>query len=112
MGGNDEKIVVQFTQSDGSIREVEGAAGETLMRAALNGMVSGVLAECGGACICATCHVIVNPDWAGKLPPMAKDEEDMLEGAIDVTEHSRLSCQIVLTPELNGLKVNVPEDQI
>ena len=112
MGGNDEKVLVQFIQADGSTQLVEGDAGETLMKAAINAMVPGVLAECGGACICATCHVIVDPVWADKLPPKADDEEDMLEGVIDVTEYSRLACQIKLAPELDGLKVNVPEDQI
>lgn len=105
-------VAVEFVLSDGSSQVVEGAIGDTVMRAAVNAMVPGVLAECGGACICATCHIKVDPVWVAQLPPMSDDEEAMLEGALDVNEYSRLSCQIQLTPKLDGLKVNVPEDQI
>jgi ferredoxin, 2Fe-2S len=64
-------------------------------------------AECGGACACATCHVHVDPAWAGKLTPLSDEEIDMLDGAFDVNETSRLSCQILLTPELNGLRLKL-----
>ncbi len=64
-------------------------------------------AECGGACACATCHVHVDPEWAGKLTPLTDEEIDMLDGAFDVNATSRLSCQILLTPELNGLRLKL-----
>ena len=64
-------------------------------------------AECGGACACATCHVHVDPAWAGKLTPLSAEEIDMLDGAFDVNETSRLSCQILLTPGLNGLRLKL-----
>jgi 2Fe-2S ferredoxin len=64
-------------------------------------------AECGGACACATCHVHVDPQWAAQLPPPSREEIDMLDGAFDVTEASRLSCQILLTPELDGLRLRL-----
>jgi 2Fe-2S ferredoxin len=64
-------------------------------------------AECGGACACATCHVHVDPTWTEKLPPPSSEEIDMLDGAFDVTERSRLSCQILLTPAMNGLQLKL-----
>ena len=66
-----------------------------------------IKAECGGACACATCHVHVDPDWAGQLPPASDEEVDMLDGAFDVTETSRLSCQILLDARLNGLRLRL-----
>ncbi|MAZ75855.1 MAG: ferredoxin [Micavibrio sp.] len=64
-------------------------------------------AECGGACCCATCHVYVHEDWVDKLYEMRDDEEDMLDEAIDVKDNSRLSCQILMSEELDGLKVTI-----
>ncbi len=64
-------------------------------------------AECGGACACATCHVHVDPEWAARLAAPSEDEIDMLDGAFDVNATSRLSCQILLTPELNGLRLKL-----
>jgi 2Fe-2S ferredoxin len=64
-------------------------------------------AECGGACACATCHVHVDPEWAAKLSPPSAEEIDMLDGAFDVREDSRLSCQILLTPAHNGLRLTL-----
>jgi 2Fe-2S ferredoxin len=64
-----------------------------------------IKAECGGACACATCHVYVTAPWASRLHAIRDDEQDMLDGAFDVDTHSRLSCQIVMTAELNGLEV-------
>lgn len=64
-------------------------------------------AECGGACACATCHVHVDPQWAALLPPPTEEEIDMLDGAFEVTETSRLSCQILLTPDLDGLRLRL-----
>jgi len=66
-----------------------------------------IKAECGGACACATCHVHVDPAWLGRLVPPTEEEIDMLDGAFDVNETSRLSCQILLTPELNGLRLTL-----
>ena len=62
-------------------------------------------AECGGACCCATCHVYVHEDWVAKLHDMRDDEEDMLDEAMEVEDNSRLSCQILMSEELDGLKV-------
>jgi 2Fe-2S ferredoxin len=66
-----------------------------------------IKAECGGACACATCHVYVADDWMGKLTPMQDEEEEMLDEAYDVRDNSRLSCQILMNPELDGLEVTL-----
>ena len=66
-----------------------------------------IKAECGGACACATCHVHVDPQWAALLPRPSDEEIDMLDGAFEVTDASRLACQILLTPELDGLRVRL-----
>lgn len=66
-----------------------------------------IKAECGGACACATCHVHVAPDWTGKLYPIETEEEDMLDQAFDVRDTSRLSCQLLMSEELDGLEVTL-----
>ena len=81
------------------------------METAIRNSIPGIEAECGGACACATCHVYVDDAWIGKLPKREQMEEDMLDFAFDVREGSRLSCQIKVKPELDGLVVTTPEKQ-
>lgn len=81
------------------------------MEAAVTSGMPGILADCGGACACATCHAYVDTDWIGRVPPPAADEQDMLECAIDVSEASRLTCQIVMSEALDGLVVHLPRSQ-
>lgn len=100
-----------FTTHGGDDVVVEAESGMTLMEAAVKNDVPGIEAECGGACACATCHVYVDPGWAEKTGKPEEMEEDMLDFAFDVRETSRLSCQIKVTDELDGLKVTVPEKQ-
>jgi 2Fe-2S ferredoxin len=69
-----------------------------------------IKAECGGSCACATCHVYVDPEWLAKLPAQESEERDTLDGGFDVQPNSRLACQIVFTPELDGLKVTLSKD--
>lgn len=69
-----------------------------------------ILAMCGGGCACSTCHVYVDPEWLAKLPPRGAEEEDTLDQALDLRPNSRLSCQIRLAPELDGLTVTLSED--
>jgi len=104
------KIV--FVESDGAEHIVHADIGESLMDAAINNGVPGILAECGGACACATCHVIPQSDWLDKLVPRDKMEAGMLEGAVDPTSSSRLACQIEICEIHDGLRVNLPERQI
>jgi 2Fe-2S ferredoxin len=111
MGGHAVPKVV-FTSSDGTQRVVDGAAGESVMRAAVSNGVDGIIAECGGNASCATCHVWVADEFLPALQPPAELEEDLLEmGVTERREGSRLSCQISLTDELDGLAVEIPPDQ-
>jgi len=102
---------ITFIDQDGTSRDVEAKAGSTIMEAAVQNMIPGIDADCGGACACATCHVYVADEWAKKLKPKDDMEESMLDFAEDVQEHSRLSCQILVTDELDGIVVTTPESQ-
>lgn len=102
---------ITFIQPDGTRQEVLAEPGMTVMEAARKELVPGIEAECGGACSCATCHVYVDDAWREKVGPPSQMEEDMLDFAFDVRASSRLSCQIKVKEELDGLIVNVPEKQ-
>ena len=71
-----------------------------------------MLAQCGGSCACATCHVYVDPEWKNKIPAPSEEEIGMLDGAFDVTEDSRLACQIFFTEDLDGLKVTLANGSV
>lgn len=100
-------IRVQFTDPKGNIVQTKGQEGDELLRV---GQAAGLPLEgtCEGQMACSTCHVIVADEWFDKLTPARDPEEDMLDFAAGVRRTSRLACQINLTPELDGLKVNVP----
>ena len=102
---------INFVDSDGTNREVETKNGTSVMEAAVQNMIPGIDADCGGACACATCHVYVADEWINKLPNKDDSEEDMLDFAFEVKESSRLSCQITVSDELEGLVVKMPEKQ-
>lgn len=102
---------ITFIQPDGTSQTVEAEVGLTVMEVAKKNVIRGIEAECGGACACATCHVYVEPEWREKAGPPNEMEEDMLDFAFDVSEQSRLSCQIRVTTALDGLVVRVPEKQ-
>jgi ferredoxin, 2Fe-2S len=102
---------ITFVQPDGSQQTVDANPGATVMEAARLNKIAGIEAECGGACSCATCHVYVDAAWAPKTGKAAAMEEDMLDFAFDVRPESRLSCQIKVTPELDGLVLRVPGKQ-
>jgi 2Fe-2S ferredoxin len=103
---------VTYIQPDGKPKVVEAPSGTTLMEAAVDNDVKGIVAECGGACSCATCHVYVDPAWLAQLPPPDAQEDGMLGCVLDRKPTSRLSCQIVLKPALDGLTVEVAKEQI
>jgi 2Fe-2S ferredoxin len=103
------KIV--FTEPGGRRREIDAPLGITLMEAARQHGVQGIVAQCGGACACATCHVYVDPSWLARLEPREEMEEAMLETAWEPRDDSRLSCQIHITADLDGLQVTVPQRQ-
>lgn len=81
------------------------------MEAAVQNMIPGIDADCGGACACATCHVYVDAAWAGKLKAKDDMEDSMLDFAENVQDNSRLSCQILMNDDLDGIKVTTPEEQ-
>jgi ferredoxin, 2Fe-2S len=103
---------VRFILHDGSERTVEGGPGDTAMQLAIDNALPGVLGDCGGNRSCATCHGYVDPDWVDKLPAMSADEAALLEGAADVASNSRLTCQITLSDELDGIVIRLPPDQV
>lgn len=109
-------ITVHLLAPDGTRHRIEGRTGRSLMRAAIeagfDSASGGVAADCGGCLTCATCHVVVDAAWVGRLSPPAPDEQAMLEMTATPAEAtSRLSCQIELTPTLDGLQVRLPPTQ-
>ncbi|MBA4783503.1 MAG: (2Fe-2S)-binding protein [Rhizobiales bacterium] len=102
---------ITFITNDGDKHDVEAEAGSTVMEAAIKNSIPGIDAECGGACACATCHVYVAEDWREKVGAPEAMEEDMLDFAYDIRPNSRLSCQIRVRDELDGLVVTIPEQQ-
>jgi len=104
-------VKITFIEANGTARTVEGEVGSTVMEAAIKNDVPGIEAECGGACACSTCHVYVDAAWREKVGEPSPMEEDMLDFAYAVQPNSRLSCQIRVTEELDGLIVRTPERQ-
>lgn len=102
---------ISFVEHDGTRHEVETEAGSTIMEAALRNNVPGIVAECGGACTCATCHCYIDDKWVEAVGAPSAMEEDMLDFAYDVKESSRLSCQVKISEPLEGLIVHIPERQ-
>jgi 2Fe-2S ferredoxin len=104
-------IQVTFTQPDGQTETFASKPGDTLMDVAYDNGVAGIQAQCGGGCTCCTCHCWIAAPWLEKLQPPHKDELDILEYAWGRAANSRLACQVALCPELDGLQVEVPEQQ-
>ncbi|HET7409481.1 MAG TPA: 2Fe-2S iron-sulfur cluster-binding protein [Paracoccaceae bacterium] len=104
---------ITYIEHDGTEHTVEVAEGLTVMEGAVSNNIPGIDADCGGACACSTCHVYVDSAWVEKLPPKEDMETDMLDFAYEPDEaRSRLTCQLKVTPELEGLVVRMPEKQI
>ncbi len=99
---------IAYLQPDGSRQTFDVTVGLSVMRGAIDNQVRGIVAECGGACACATCKVHISPEWAARLAPAEAMEEAMLEGAATGV---RLSCQIEVSQALDGLVVEVPASQ-
>jgi 2Fe-2S ferredoxin len=103
---------VTYVQADGAATVVESSAGISVMAVAVANAIDGIVAECGGNLMCATCHVYVEPGQVERLPPVADDEDEMLDSTeSERTAYSRLGCQLELTADLDGLVVHVPERQ-
>jgi ferredoxin, 2Fe-2S len=103
---DEPKIILNVTTQDGVMHPLEALPGWRAMEV-IRDYGLPIKAECGGACACATCHVYVAPAWVDKLVPPSSEEEDMLDEAFEVQENSRLSCQILMQPELNGLALRL-----
>lgn len=104
-------VKIIFKDHSGEAREVDASVGETVMESAIKNSVPGIDADCGGACACATCHVYVDADYMDKVGNPEDMEQSMLDFAENVTEQSRLSCQIFVRDDLEGLTVTTPESQ-
>lgn len=102
---------ITYIDHTGREYNVEGAVGQTVMETAIKHDVPGIVAECGGACSCATCHVYVDDAWRELTGEPSQMEEDMLDFAFDVRPESRLSCQLRITDAFDGLVVRIPEHQ-
>ena len=103
---------IKFIEHNGTEHDVETDNGLTIMQAAINNGVPGIVAECGGACSCATCHVQLDAEWYAKIDSPSEIENEMLEFAMGYVENSsRLSCQVKVSDELNGIVIRTPESQ-
>lgn len=102
---------ITYVQPDGTKNEVTVPNGQSVKDGAVNNLVPGILAECGGACACATCQVYVDDAWFDTVGAADGVEKDMLDFAFDPKDTSRLSCQVDVTDALDGLVVHVPEEQ-
>ncbi len=106
-------VQITFVQSDGNRTTVTAEDGASVMETAVSNGVEGIFAECGGAMMCATCHCYVDDDWADKTGERCDGEEAMLEcAASEMRETSRLSCQLKVSKELDGLVVHLPSEQV
>ena len=103
---------LQLLGFDGTEYEVHAEIGQSVMQAAMSAEVPGIIADCGGQCSCATCHGYVDAAWIDQLPKPASDESDMLQCVLDPRDNSRLTCQIKVTPEMDGMVIRLPESQL
>ncbi len=104
---------ITYVHPDGARDVIEVPLGTSVMRGAILNNVDGIVAECGGEMMCATCHVYVDAPYLARIPPQSDDEKAMLEfTASERKPTSRLSCQLVVTPEMDGLVVYLPETQV
>ena len=103
---------IKYIEYNGTIHQIDVANGLSVMEGAVQNDIPGIDADCGGGMACATCHIYVKEDWFKKLPEKAEGEDDMLDQAYKPNSSSRLSCQIIVSDELNGLIVHLPEKQV
>lgn len=102
---------ITFIEAGGSLRVVDAKVGDTLMQAAVNAGVPGIVGECGGSCSCATCHVYIEPPWASACGELRGLEKEMIELTTEPSAYSRLACQIALMPDHDGLVVRIANNQ-
>ncbi|MDH3613401.1 MAG: 2Fe-2S iron-sulfur cluster-binding protein [Gammaproteobacteria bacterium] len=102
---------ITYITPDGERHEVEVEKGYSVMEGAINNDIAGIVAECGGACACATCHSYVDGAWLDKMPAMDDMEDSMLDAAFERKDNSRLTCQIEVNDELDGLIIHVADNE-
>ena len=102
---------ITFIRTDGSHLVLEGSVGQTVMQLATGHGIPEIEADCGGACACATCHVIVEHEWADRLPPQGTMEAEMIDFVAGPTPTSRLSCQLTIAEAFDGLVLHLPHTQ-
>ena len=103
---------ITYIEYDGKSHTIEVANGLSVMEGAVQNNIPGIDADCGGSMACATCHVYVKEEWFNKLPKKEDGEEDMLDMAFEPKKNSRLSCQLMVSDQLDGLVINLPEKQV
>tara|TARA_B100000073_G_C23371844_1_gene427291 strand:- start:104 stop:424 length:321 start_codon:yes stop_codon:yes gene_type:complete len=103
---------ITYIEHGGKTHTIEVANGLSVMEGAVQNNIPGIDADCGGSMACATCHVYVKEEWFNKLPKKEDGEEDMLDMAFEPKKNSRLSCQIMVSDQLDGLVINLPEKQV
>ena len=102
---------ITYIEHNGKSHTIDVPRGLSVMEGAVQNNIPGIDADCGGGMACATCHVYVNEEWKDKLPAKEDGEEDMLDMAFEPKQNSRLSCQLIVSDELDGLIVNIPSKQ-
>ena len=102
---------ITYIEHDGKTHTIEVASGLSVMEGAVQNNIPGIDADCGGSMACATCHVYVKEEWLNKIPKADEGEVDMIDMAFEPKKNSRLSCQILITDELDGLTVTTPKQQ-
>lgn len=111
MSTTDKTVKVIFIEHNGTEHCVDAKVGSSVMQAAINNLVPGVEADCGGLCACATCHGYVEQEWIGKVSQKSQGESDLLQSAPSTTSESRLTCQIRVSEELDGIVIRLPASQ-
>jgi 2Fe-2S ferredoxin len=104
--------LITYVEHDGTARAVDVALGKTVMEGAREQGLAGIVAECGGACSCATCHCYIDDEWLARVGPAGGAEAELVAFVAEPRDTSRLSCQVVVTAELDGLVVHLPETQV
>ena len=102
---------IKYIEHDGKQHDIDVAKGLSVMEGAVQNDIPGIDADCGGGMACATCHVYVKEDWFNKIPKKEDGEDDMLDMAFEPKTNSRLSCQIIVSDDIDGLEVNIPSKQ-
>src|SRR5262249_27002725 len=102
---------IHFIEANNTEHIIEASVGRSVMQAAVDHSLPGIVGECGGCCSCASCHGYIDEEWIVKLAPPSGEEKTMLESALSVRQNSRLTCQIIVSSDLDGLIVRLPENQ-